>query len=294
MAVDVLTRIKNGEILVSDGAMGTLLFDRGLKSGDCPEKMNLQNPSVLEEIARLYSEAGADIVHTNTFGASPLKLAQYGLVDQIHDIVSSAVNSARRGAAKNTAVSLSVGPTGKILKPYGDTDSETIYNAFVEQISPAIEAGVDMITIETMIDLQEALLAVRAARALNEMIPVVATMTFDKGPRGFHTIMGTSVESACKSLEDGGASIIGSNCGNGSELMVELAQIFRENTDLPLIIQPNAGVPEIRGGATIYPESPGDMAAQAQHLIDIGISIIGGCCGTTPAHIKAIKELVRG
>ena len=289
MATNILTRIHAGEILISDGAMGTLLFERGLKSGDCPEKMNLENPGVLEEISRMYCQAGADIVHANTFGASPLKLAQYGLEKRVEEIVSVAVNFARNGAAENTAVSLSVGPTGKILKPYGDTDAETIYEAFHQQIEPAIKLGVDAVTIETMIDIEEACQAVAAVRAFSGEIPIIATMTFEKGPRGFHTVMGTSVDVACKRLEDAGADVIGSNCGNGSEVMVEVAQAFREKTDLPLVIQSNAGLPEIKEGVTVYPESPQFMTEQMKRLKDIGVSIIGGCCGTTPEHIKTMS-----
>jgi 5-methyltetrahydrofolate--homocysteine methyltransferase len=290
MTRDVLARITSGEILVSDGAMGTLLMEHGLPPGGCPELFNTEVPEVIESIARLYSEAGADIVHTNTFGGSPLKLALYDLEDRTGELNGLAVTHARNGAGDDTIVSLSVGPTGKLLKPFGDLDPQDLFVAFLRQIEPALEKGADMVTVETMTDLTEAEKAVKAARELSGTIPVMATMTFEKGPRGFHTIMGTDIKTACEVLAEAGADILGSNCGNGTDLMIEIARAFRKVTALPIAIQANAGVPVISEGETKYPETPDFMAQRVAALIEAGVSVIGGCCGTTPDHIRAIRS----
>ena len=289
----MLNRIKSGEILISDGAMGTMLFERGLKSGGCPESFNMENPHVLEEIARLYREAGADIIHTNTFGASPLKLTHYHLDEQAGAINVAAVKSARSGAGRDAIISLSVGPSGQLLKPYGTVDLETMYDNFLVQIKAGLAAGADAVTIETMSDINEATSAIKAAKAIRPGIPVIATMTFEKGPRGFFTNMGVNVSTACARLAQAGADVIGANCGNGTEIMVELAREFRRNTELPLAIQSNAGLPMLKNGEVLYPESPEFMANQAQRLREYGVAIVGGCCGTTPEHIRAIKSAFR-
>jgi len=189
-------------------------------------------------------------------------------------------------------ISASVGPTGKLLEPYGDTASEVVAEAFSRQIGALIDAGADLVCIETMIDLREAELAVRAARSLSTDIPLVATMTFDTTPRGFFTTMGTAVEQACKTLVDAGADVVGSNCGNGIDTMIEIAGDFRRHASVPVIIQSNAGLPENLDGDLVYPESPEYMAERVSQLMDLGISIIGGCCGTTPDHIRAIRAAI--
>ena len=178
----LLERLSNHEILLADGAMGTMLFERGLRPGDCPERINLDKPKMLEEVAHLYNNAGADIIQTNTFGASPLKLAQYSLDDKTEEINIAAVRAVRLAIGNNAYISGSCGPCGKLLKPYGDTDPETISQGFARQMNALIAEGVDMICIETMTDLAEAKLAVRAARLISSSIPVAATMTFDYTP----------------------------------------------------------------------------------------------------------------
>jgi len=289
---DFLKRLHDGEILVADGAMGTMLFERGLKSGDCPEEFNLSRPDVLEEVARLYCEAGAQIVQTNTFGGSPLKLAAYGLDDKTEDICGNAVKAVKTAVGEKAYVSGSCGPCGKILKPYGDTEPKVIYDSFKRQMKALVNAGVDMICIETMIDLEEAKIAVKAARDVSAEIPVMATMTFDPTPDGFFTIMGVTIKQAAEGLMDAGANVIGSNCGNGIENMIKIAEDFKANSILPIIIQSNAGLPEMKGTEVIYNETPEFMAEKAKELIRLGVSVIGGCCGTTPDHIKLIKKIV--
>ncbi len=289
---NLLERLRDGTILVADGAMGTMLFERGLRSGECPEAMNLTRPSVLEDIAGLYLDAGADIIQTNTFGGSPLKLASYSLADEAHLINSNAVLAVKRAVAGKAHVSASCGPCGKILKPYGDTEPELVYESFEIQMKAFFESGCDVICIETMMDLREMLLAIRAAKEKAPGIPVMATMTYDATPKGFFTIMGDTIEKASRELEEAGADVIGSNCGNGIENMIRIAREYRKYTTLPIIIQSNAGLPVIKDGTLVYPESPEFMASMAKELVDAGVSIIGGCCGTGPEHIRAIKNAI--
>ncbi len=288
----ILKRIKNSEILVADGAMGTMLFARGLKPGEPPESVNLKNPEILEEIAQVYLDAGADIIQTNTFGASPLKLSDYGLEDKTEEINRIAVGRVRKVVGEKAYISGSCGPSGKLLKPFGDTEPEEIYKSFERQIKSLIKAGIDIICIETMTDLNEATLAIKAAKSIYLQIPVIATMTFEETPRGFFTIMGVNVENAVMGLQKAGADIIGSNCGNGIENMVKIACEFKKHTSLPIIIQSNAGIPEMKEGKLIYSETPEFFGEKTKELIKAGVSIIGGCCGTTPEHIKAIRKIV--
>jgi 5-methyltetrahydrofolate--homocysteine methyltransferase len=289
----ILARLKNREVLVADGAMGTMLMQRGLKTGECPEEMNLTQPEVLEEIARLYFEAGSDLIQTNTFGGSPLKLAGYGLDGKAEEINQSAVRSVQAAVNGQAYIYGSCGPTGRILKPYGDSDPEELSEAFTRQMRALVEAGVDLIGIETMTDLQEAAIAIKAARSVSSDIPVMATMTFDKIPRGFYTIMGTSIKDACAGLEEAGADIIGSNCGNGIENMICIAQEFREYSRLPIIIQSNAGLPEHKDGEIVYSETAEFFAEKVPELKAAGVSIIGGCCGTSPDYIRAMKSALK-
>jgi 5-methyltetrahydrofolate--homocysteine methyltransferase len=287
-----LERLRDGQVLVADGAMGTLLMQMGLESGKCPEAVNLEKPEILEEIARRYLDAGADIIQTNTFGGSPLKLAQYSLGEETARINRRAAAAVRRAVAGKAYVAASCGPTGKLLQPYGDIDPDEVLAAFETQIRALVNEGVDMICIETMTDLAEATMAVKAAKSIAPSIPVSATMTFDAASKGFFTIMGTSIQQAAEGLTDAGADIVGSNCGNGSENMVKIAAEFRKHTELPLIIQSNAGIPAWQGEELIYPETPAFMAEQARWMIEAGVSIVGGCCGTTPEHVSALRGMV--
>ena len=290
--IPFMERVKRGDVLVGDGAMGTLLMSSGLESGQCPESFNLEQPEILKEIARLYQDAGADLIQTNTFGGSPLKLKGYGLADQAEEINRNAVLAVQQAVGDRAYISASCGPSGKLLKPFGDTDPVEMYDSFYRQLKVLIDTGVDAICIETMTDFQEQFIAIRAARSISYRIPIIATMTFDPTPRGFYTIMGVNIERAAQDLEFAGADIIGSNCGNGMEKMVEIAREFKKHTCLPLIIQANAGVPELKAGQPVYPETPEFMAEKARELMDAGVSIIGGCCGTTPDHIRALRRTI--
>jgi 5-methyltetrahydrofolate--homocysteine methyltransferase len=287
-----LERLQSGEILCGDGGWGTQLMARGLEPGDSPEALNLSNPEALVEVAELYVDAGAELITTNTFGGSSLKLKDFSLDHQTEEINAAAIEVLKPVVSGRAYISASIGPTGKLLKPYGDTEPEQMAESFGRQVGAVIEAGTDIVCVETMIDLTEALLAIKAARAISSEIPIIATMTFDKTPRGYFTVMGVSVEQACNGLTDAGANIVGSNCGNGIEKMIEIAAEFVEHSKLPVIIQSNAGVPENVGGEVVYPETPEFMAERTPQLIDLGVKIIGGCCGTGPDHIRAFRAVI--
>jgi 5-methyltetrahydrofolate--homocysteine methyltransferase len=286
------TRVGRGEVVLADGAMGSMLMARGLARGAAPESFNLSQPQVLEEIARLYLEAGAEIVQTNTFGASPLKLAGYALADKAAAINHAAVDAVRRAVGERAYVSASCGPSGRILKPFGDTEEEELYESFRTQMQAVIGAGADIVCVETMSDINEARLAIQAARSVSAAIPVMATMTFEAMPRGFFTIMGVSIAAACRELEKAGADLIGSNCGNGSLQMAAIAGEFKRSSKLPLVIQANAGVPELRQGQVHYPETPEYMAETSRELLAAGVAVLGGCCGTTPDHTRAMRRVL--
>lgn len=288
----ILDRLNRGEIIVADGAMGTMLQRHGIDINQCVESVNLELPQLLEKIALEYFEAGSEIIQTNTFGASPAKLENYSLQDKTETIIESAVNSIHNAIGDKAYISGSCGPTGKLLKPYGDTDPEVLYLSFKRQMQSFIDSGVDVICVETMIDISEAILAIQAAREISSSIPIMATMTFEETPKGFYTIMGIDIDQACIKLKEAGANIIGSNCGNGLELMIEIAGEFKANSDLPVLIQSNAGLPVIQNGNPVYNESPEYFEKNIPRLIDLGISIIGGCCGTTPDYITVIRKVV--
>jgi 5-methyltetrahydrofolate--homocysteine methyltransferase len=289
-----LERLQAGEILCGDGGWGTQLMARGLKPGDSPEALNTTNPEALVEVAQLYVDAGAELITTNTFGGSSLKLKAYSLDDRTEEINAAAIEVLKPVVAGKAYISASIGPTGKLLKPYGDTDPEEIADSFTRQIGAVIEAGTDIVCIETMIDITEGQLAVKAARSISSAIPIIATMTFDSTPRGYFTTMGVTIEQACEGLAEAGADVVGSNCGNGIEKMVEIAREFKKVSNLPILIQSNAGLPELRDGAAVYPESPAFMRDKAKELVDLGVEVIGGCCGTTPEHIRALRQMVDG
>jgi len=289
----ILKRLKKGEIFIADGAMGSLLMQRGLPAGMPPETFNLSHPEILEEIARLYYNAGAEILQTNTFGASPLKLADYSLEEKTEEVNRNALKAVINAVDGSVFISASCGPSGKLLKPYGDIESEVMYDNFYRQLNALIDDGIDVVCVETMTDVQEAVLAVKAAKSIAPDIPVMATMTFDSTPRGFFTIMGVDIPTAVQQLTAAGADIVGSNCGNGIEKMILIAREFNQLTPVPLIIQSNAGLPELRNNLPYYPETPGFMAEKSKELVQAGVSIIGGCCGTTPEHIHEIRKALK-
>lgn len=287
-----LENIKSGKILLSDGAMGSLLMERGLKQGECPENLNLTQPKILEEITQLYLDAGSDIIQSNTFGASPMKLSDYGLDDKTEEINRVGVSLAKNVVGDKAYIYGSCGPSGKILQPFGDGDPDELQRGFERQIKAMVFAEVDVIIIETMTDLNEAKIAIKAAKTVAPEITVVACMTFEDTPKGFFTIMGNSLVDAASELELAGAEVIGSNCGNGIDKMIQIAVELKKTSNLPLIIQSNAGLPINKEGQIIYPETPEIFAHKVSDLIDAGVSIVGGCCGTTPDTIRAMRKTI--
>ncbi|HTY60618.1 MAG TPA: homocysteine S-methyltransferase family protein [Acidobacteriota bacterium] len=289
---DLLGRLKRGEVIVGDGALGTMLMQRGLKIGEPPESYNLSRPEVLEEIASQYLDAGAEIVTTNTFGASPLRLQQFSLDQDTEAINRAAVEAVRRAVGDKAYVSGDVGPSAKMLKPLGNAEPDEISASLRRQVRALLAAGIDIVCIETVMDLNEAVLAIKAARSLDSKIPIMATVTFGRTPQGYFTLMGCSVEDAVGALEGAGANIIGSNCGEGAAQMVEIAREFRRHAHAPVAIQSNAGLPVKAEAGLVYPETPDFVAAKASEMLDLGVQIVGGCCGTTPEHIRAIRKIV--
>lgn len=285
-------RLTAGDIVVGDGAWGTMLMARGLRPGVPPETMTLSHPETIEEVARLYVEAGADFITTNTFGGSPVRLRAYGLDDQTDAINRCAVTAVRRAVGDQALVAASIGPCGHVLQPYGDGRPDEIAESYARQIAALADAGADFVIVETMTDLAEARLAIAASRRVAPALPVVATMTFDRTPRGFFTVMGVSIPHAVVGLTEAGADVVGSNCGNGMEAMLAIAQQMRTHATGPLAIQANAGLPESRNGALVYPESPDFLASWVPALVEAGVRVVGGCCGTTPEHVQAIRRAV--
>jgi len=286
----VLSRLAAGETILGDGGWGTMLMAHGLQPGECPEMLNLERPELLAEIAELYLEAGADFITTNTFGGSPLKLEHAGLAERCAELNRRGVEIVRQVVRGRALVAASVGPCGRLLKPYGDCDPEVVAAGFARQIAALAEAGADLLVIETMTDATEAELALATTKNEAPGLPVVATMTFDATPRGFFTIMGVTVKEAAGRLADAGADIVGSNCGHGIGPMIEIARDFRACTGLPVAIQANAGLPENRDGHLVWPEDPETWVDGAAGLRDLGVGLIGGCCGTTPGHIRALRR----
>jgi 5-methyltetrahydrofolate--homocysteine methyltransferase len=217
-------------------------------------------------------------------------LAAHGLSDRCEEINRAAAEAAVKGVAGRGLVSGSLGSCGKLLTPYGDADPDDVLEGFRIQARALMDGGVDLFTVETMTDLNEAVLAVRAAREAVGEGTVLATMTFDPTPRGWFTIMGNDIETAAKTLAGAGADVVGSNCGQGSEGMLEVARGFAQVTDLPLLIQANAGLPILKDGVVHYPETPADMATVLPGLVSAGVQVVGGCCGSTPAHITALRQ----
>ncbi len=273
-------------IYIFDGAMGTMLHDAGLPTGSCPELWNMEQPAAITAIHKSYIASGADIIETNTFGANRIKLTHYGLQDKVFAINSAAVKAARAACSSSTKVAGSVGPTGKLIAPLGDLTFDDAYDVFFEQISALDQADVDMIIIETIIDIQEMRAALLAAKTATNK-PVICQMSFGDDGR---TVTGTDPVTAAIILEAMGADIIGANCSLGPSQLLTIVESMSKVTNCPISIQPNAGMPKLVNKQTVFPMTPEEMGAWAIRLAKAGASYIGGCCGTTPLHIKAMKE----
>lgn len=291
--MSLITDIKQGKILLSDGAWGTFLQAKGLKPGECPELWNITRRDAVLDIASSYIDAGSDIIETNSFGGSRYKLSQYGLAERVAEINEAAASISREAAGKNRYVAGSVGPTGKMLL-MGDTTESELYDVFREQSVALEKGGADIIIIETMSAIDEASIAVKAARE-NTKCTVILTMTFSKTVKGeYRTMMGATPSEMVTAMKTAGAHVIGSNCGNGIADMIGIVREIRKyDPEIPVMIQANAGVPELIDGKTVFRESPEMMASYVPELIKAGVNIIGGCCGTTPEHILEMGKKLR-
>jgi 5-methyltetrahydrofolate--homocysteine methyltransferase len=276
--------------LTSDGAMGTMLQDRGLTDGGAPELWNVEHADVVESILEEYAAAGAQLITTNTFGGTRARLQMHDLQDRVHELNKAGAEVARRVADRHpgTFVMGDVGPSGELMEPMGALTPDDAKALFAEQIKGLVDGGVDAILIETMSDLSEVEAAAAAAAEVAPGIPVIATMSFDTNLR---TMMGVKPGVAVKTLSAAGVRIIGANCGRGTDEMLviarEMAEARTEGTYL--ITQSNAGLPQLVGGEFVYTGTPDEMGEFAVQMRDLGINIVGSCCGSTPAHTKAIR-----
>ena len=287
-----LKRIESGVVLF-DGAMGTQIQARGLPRGACLEEWNISQPEVIKEIHEAYSEAGADVLTSNSFGGTRFVLEKYGYGNHVQEFNVAAARLAKEISPEDCYIAGSVGPTGEFIEPLGTRTREEIRSAFAEQISALAEGGVDFICIETMSDLGEAGAAIEAAKSVTDL-PICATMAFDLGKKGFRTMMGISPQEAAQTLENAGAHVIGSNCGGITiEDMAALVREFRQVSTLPILAQANAGTPRLIEAKTVHPQGPEDYAESVIPLIEAGATLIGGCCGTTPKHIELITHKIQ-
>jgi 5-methyltetrahydrofolate--homocysteine methyltransferase len=292
MARDILAAL-NTRRLVADGAMGTMLMAKGLPQGWCPEEWVESHPEEVKAIHRAYFEAGCDIVLTDTFGGSPLKLETYGYASKAAQWNRKAAELAREVAGEDRFVGGSIGPTGQFLPPLGTMTEEDAYDGFKVQAVALEAGGVDVIFVETMTVIEEIVLGVKAAKE-NTSRPVVATMTFDETRKGYRTMMGITPEVAVEKLQEAGADVVGTNCGAGPDLTVGVLRAMRAVTDGYLAGQPNAGLPTLQDGKNVYPMTPQEMVARMKPMLDLDVRIIGGCCGTNPDFMREIAAMVKG
>jgi 5-methyltetrahydrofolate--homocysteine methyltransferase len=292
-------RLTLRRLLVADGAWGTQLQERGLGPGECAELWNVSRPREVRGVAEAYLAAGSDLILTNTFGGSPLMLRRHGLEARTEELNAAGARLSLQAAAAaggRALVAASIGPSGELPAPLGLASEAELEEAFGRQLRAVLEAGVRIMCVETMIDITEACCAVRAAkRAAGQLgvnVEVMATLTYGPTPSGYRTAMGVDVPQTVEALSRAGADVLGSNCGNGIEQMLPIAASFRSLTRLPLLVQANAGLPVLEGGRTVFRQGPEDMARQVPALVRAGATIIGGCCGTGPAHIAALRRAV--
>jgi 5-methyltetrahydrofolate--homocysteine methyltransferase len=284
----LIEMLKAGKPLVSDGAMSTQLQLHGLSSGDCPEEWNITNPEAVASVYRSYIDAGSDLISTNTFGGNPLKLDRYGIAARTGELNEAGIRIAKQEAAGRALVVASIGPTGHLIEPLGELSADDAYSAFKRQAEAVASAGADAILFETFFDLTEIEQGIKAA--ISTGLPIICTMTFDTSGR---TVMGLDPARAAQALVDLGATVVGSNCGVGPDAMLAVIETMAKSGAY-VMAQPNAGLPHVDAGETTYDITPDTMAEYAVKFISAGASIVGGCCGSTPAHIAAIAKAVKG
>ncbi|MCX6170264.1 MAG: homocysteine S-methyltransferase family protein [Ignavibacteriales bacterium] len=277
--------------ILFDGAMGTSIQKLKLENSDPPELLNLYHKDELKEIHKSYLDAGSNIIETNTFGANRKRLELTAWAGKIEEINSSAVKAVREVVGNRALIAGSVGPLGEVIEPFGDLSQEEAKNIFYEQIKFLNDSGVDLILIETMISLDEALIALAAARKANSKI-VGVTLTFENGAQGLRTPYGETPGQAAKALEKNGADFIGSNCGHGVSDILLVGREMKIVSKLPILLQPNAGIPRVENTKIIYDESPENFARFVKSAVDLGIEMVGGCCGTTEEHIRHADKIL--
>ncbi len=284
-----IEKLTSTGLVVTDGAWGTQLQQRGLPVGACPDAWNLSEPQKVEEVARSYVEAGSRVILTNTFGANRFVLARHGLADRVAELNQAGVKISQAAASGRAMVFASVGPSGVVLL-MGQVTPDELKQAFTDQVQAIAAAGADGIVIETMSDPAEAALAVAAAHETG--LPVVGCMTFDSGAKKDRTMMGTTPEQAAEQLSAAGADVIGSNCGQGIAGMVDVCRRLHAAAACPIWIKANAGLPEVIDGKTCYRQTPEEFAGYVPQLIEAGASFLGGCCGTNPDFIRALADAI--
>ncbi len=290
MSSSFLSRLQRGPILC-DGAMGTLLYAKGIFINRCYDELNLSQPDLILGIHQDYIKAGAEIIETNTFGANSFRLARHGLQDRVADINRRAVEIARQAVGSSGVfIAGSVGPLGIRIEPLGKVSRDEARAAFAEQIKALAEAGVDLLILETFGFVDELHQAVLAAREIAPELPIVAQVTIDEDG---DCLDGSEPESFAKRIEEMGVDLLGANCSVGPVAMLDTIERIRRVTSLPLAAQPNAGMPRSVEGRNIYLCSPEYMANYADKFVSAGVTLVGGCCGTTPDHIKAMKLTLR-
>jgi len=277
--------------VLTDGAWGTELQARGLSAGETPDFWNLSHPDRVEQVARAYVTAGCRVVLTNTFRANRVALASHPDVERVAEVNRAGVEISRRAAGNEARVFASIGPSGKLLM-MGDVDEATLRAAFAEQAQALAEGGADAIVVETMTDLAEAGIAVEAAKATG--LPVVACMVFDSGKNRDRTMMGVTPTQASEELTRIGADAIGANCGTGIDDYIPICASLKAATELPIWIKPNAGIPELENGEVVYRTTPAEFAVKVPRLLEAGASFVGGCCGTNPSFIEAMRRELDG
>ncbi len=291
-------RIKQGLFLL-DGAMGTQLIARGIEVGKCSDYLNVELPDVVSDIHRSYFEVGSDAVITNTFGANKYALGRHGLAEEASKINSAGAQIARRAAGEEKYVLGDIGPSGDFLEPLGSLKPEELKEAFARQAKALLDGGVDGFIIETMTALEEVAVAIEAVKSVGGGVPVLASMSFDRAGDDFKTMMGIDVEAAVAKIVSSGVDAVGFNCGTVSlDEYVELAEKFVSavralSADVIVYAEPNAGKPELVEDQAVYKVSPEDFAAAVEKIHSAGVNIIGGCCGTSPAHIRATAEKLK-
>lgn len=283
----LLDELKKGKILISDGAWGTFLFERGLEMGQCPELWNATHREDVHAVAKSYVDTGANMILTNSFGGSPHKLAQYDLRHRTEELNELAASISREAAGDSVLVLGSIGPTGAMLM-MGEITEQELYDGFYLQAEGLKKGGADAICVETMSAIDEAVIAVKAAKDATDL-DLICTFTFDKtATNEYRTMMGVSPEEMVNAVKEAGADVIGTNCGNGFTNMIDIVKAIREvDSSTPVLVHANAGLPQYEDGKTVFPDTPEIMASQFKQLVESGANIIGGCCGTTPEHIRA-------